>query len=292
MATALIAYIPVLHAGYRRLFEQHRHADLYILGTEFMSQFRPLTKDLRKLDPEQIRQAIAAWNLFDHIEIATPHRLKNLPQGTITMPDEDLSHVLAEQYFPARAIIYSPIFLRWDRTRSDAKTQPNPDRRISTRQLDRQLMTTAAAAGTHSSDIWRRVGALIAQDGQALLTAYNHSLPTANTAWADGDPRNNFSQGVAIETSIFIHAEATLIAQAAKRGLPLAGASLYVTTFPCPICAKLIASAGITTCYYATGYAMLDGQQILESAGVKLVQVDLGSPSDSVGDPTAIAYPN
>ena len=60
-----------------------------------------------------------------------------------------------------------------------------------------------------------------------------------------GDPRSNFDAGKNIELSKFIHAEASLIAQAAKQGAKLEGASIYVTTFPCPVCARLVATAGL-----------------------------------------------
>jgi dCMP deaminase len=48
---------------------------------------------------------------------------------------------------------------------------------------------------------------------------------------------------------------------------------MYVTDFPCPPCAKLIAGAGIARLYFRTGYAVLDGQDVLEQAGVEVVQV-------------------
>jgi dCMP deaminase len=48
---------------------------------------------------------------------------------------------------------------------------------------------------------------------------------------------------------------------------------MFVTDFPCPPCAKLIAGAGIAKLYFVEGYAVLDGQDVLEAAGVEIVQV-------------------
>ena len=48
---------------------------------------------------------------------------------------------------------------------------------------------------------------------------------------------------------------------------------MYVTDFPCPPCAKLIAGAGVAKLYYRDGYAVLDGQDVLDVAGVEIVQV-------------------
>ena len=51
------------------------------------------------------------------------------------------------------------------------------------------------------------------------------------------------------------------------------GAVVYVTDFPCPPCAKLIAGAGIARLHYRTGYAVLDGQDVLGAAGVEIVKI-------------------
>ena len=63
------------------------------------------------------------------------------------------------------------------------------------------------------------------------------------------------------------------MANAAREGVATAGAVVYVTDFPCPPCAKLLAGAGIATLYYRDGYAVVDGQDVLEAAGVEIVRV-------------------
>ena len=47
---------------------------------------------------------------------------------------------------------------------------------------------------------------------------------------------------------------------------------MYVTDFPCPPCARLIAAAGISRLYFRDGYAVLDGEEILRAAGVDILQ--------------------
>lgn len=281
--------MPVLHAGYRHLFERHPTAKLYLLGRDITAPFRPLTKDLRALDPLLVKSAIEAWDILPGVEIAVPQTLKTLAKSnaTLVMPDEDISRDLADQYFPDRTIEYSPIFLRWDRRRSEAQEMPPASHVISTSAADQAVMNLAHQEGMKSSDIWRRVGAVIVRDGEVALHSYNRAQPTDATPWTEGDPRNNFGRGVAIEMSLFIHAESALIAQAAREGLVLAGASMYVTTFPCPNCAKLIAAAGITKCYYVAGYAMLDGSRILEANGVDIIRVDtkLADPPEEIWVP-------
>jgi dCMP deaminase len=259
------------------LFEKYPHAKLYILGRDIISSSRPLEKDLRALSPELIKPAIEAWNLLEGgVEIATTDTLKTLIEAEVNliMPDEDISHDLAAKYFSGTPVEYSPIFLRWDRRRSEAHESVG-DYTVSAEQADQDLLQRANLESWNSSDIWRRVGALIVKDGRVLLHAYNRAQPTDGTSWAEGDPRNNFGKGVAIETSLFIHAEAALIVEAAREGVALKGASIYVTTFPCPNCAKLIVNAGIKQCYFATGYAMLDGKRLLEASRVDIIKVDV-----------------
>jgi dCMP deaminase len=65
-----------------------------------------------------------------------------------------------------------------------------------------------------------------------------------------------------------------LVARAAQQGRSLAGADLYVSTFPCPGCARLVAEAGFRRCFFAGPYAVLDGEDVLRAAGVALIWVD------------------
>jgi dCMP deaminase len=51
---------------------------------------------------------------------------------------------------------------------------------------------------------------------------------------------------------------------------------MYVTTFPCPPCAKMIAFSGVKKLYYAGGYGVLDGEAIMKSKGVEIIFVDTG----------------
>lgn len=52
-----------------------------------------------------------------------------------------------------------------------------------------------------------------------------------------------------------MHAEMSAIIDAARNGRAVAGASLYVTTFPCHNCARHIVGAGIRNCVFLAPYA-------------------------------------
>lgn len=286
---AIIAYVPVLHAGYRRLFDEYPKAEIYVLGSDLIARFDPLRKELRALAPEDAVAGIKGWGrdarVLDESTLAELEKT----QPEIIIPDEDVTRELTEKAF--QKVIIEPIFLRWDRRKLESKTDPlDPDRTISEDEFDRELLGKASKLGQKSSNLYRRMGALIVKNGSIVEQAYNSSHPTPHTSWIEGDPRNNASRGTDIDLTLDAHSEAKAIAQAAKNGIALEGTSIYVMDFPCPTCAKLIANSGITRVYYAHGYAVLDGQQALEAVGVELIHVT--GVAEDQGDPkTWVPYP-
>jgi len=290
-AKAIVAYIPALHAGYKKFFEQNSDAKkLYILGPNIIAGFRPIQKDVRALSPKEVKTALEGWGLFDSIEIIEVDTLKALdsPDIEIVMPNEDISHELAHAYLKKSKVIFSPIFLRWDRKSSNAKDAITADITISKEAFDKAAAKTAYKESEKSSDIWRRVGAVLTDNGKVIASAYNQSTPSIHSASTLGDPRNNFNKGTDIDKSIFIHAEAKLIAEAAKDGTKLEGLDLYVTTFPCPTCAKLISFSGIKRLFFTEGYATLDGEAVLKTHGIQLIRVDVNPPQDTQ---SSVPYP-
>lgn len=273
----LVAYVPVLHEGYRRFFAKYDGPkELYVLGPELIAEFPWLAKEIRQLEPSLMSQAVAALGLFERVSVLTPHNIQtlNTPGCTIVMPSDDVSQALAVKYFPNAEVIFDAIFLRWDKHNTVKEKPVVPDEHMTRDAFHRGIMKEAEAEAAKSSDNWRHVGAIIVKDGSVLLSGHNHHLPSPHTPYVNGDPRNNFHKGDHIELSSAFHAEASLVAEAAKRGLKLEGAEMYVTTFPCPPCAKVVAGSGIKTLYYAGGYGVLDGEDILKAAGVKIVFVD------------------
>jgi len=51
-----------------------------------------------------------------------------------------------------------------------------------------------------------------------------------------------------------VHAEQNAIADAAKRGVSVEGATIYITHFPCINCAKILAASGIRTVKFLHDY--------------------------------------
>jgi dCMP deaminase len=275
----IIAYVPVLHEGYRRFFDKHKDAEaLYILGTEVTKEFVPLTKDIRALDPQLIADSLRAWNIFKEIKVIGSAELKELAssKAALVMPDEDVMRELRERYFPNAKVELDSIFLRWDKHKSTEGKPVEADQTISKDAADQQIISLLKKEAEKSADWWRHVAAAVVKDEKVILTAHNRHLPSEQTPYVNGDPRCDFHKGVNLELSSSIHSEAALVAEAAQKGIALEGASMYVTTFPCPPCAKMIAFSGIKKLYYAGGYGVLDGEAIMKSKGVKIIFVDTG----------------
>lgn len=271
---AVIAYIPALHQGYIRFFEQNP-GNLYVLGSDLIGEMPRLDRDVRALAPEQAAVAIASLGLMGDVSVLGKHNLDSLLAdiGEIVMPDEDVSRAFANDYLEGRPVTFISIFLRWDRLISTKELEVSPDRVISTSEADRALMQAAAEEAALSADWWRQVGAIAVRDGVRIIAGHNTVLPSEHALGAFGDPRSNFDAGEFFDLSKAIHGESRLIAEAARRGVSLEGADLYVTTFPCPVCAKSVAYAGFRRVYYRDGYSLLDAEDILRDRGVEIVLV-------------------
>lgn len=273
---AVLAYVPVLHEGYRRFLETHATGrTFYVLGRDLYADYRPLAKDIRALDPELVASAIAAWGVAADVQVLGVAGAAALAEAgtSLVLPSEDVSYLVAERYFPRNPVTYDSIFLRWDKRRSVELLTPPAAPSVPGDAVWAELAEAAESEAAGSVDWWRRVGAALRLPDGTVLTARNELNPTPIAAYAAGDPRSNFFKGVHLELSLATHAEARLIAGAARAGQSTEGASIYVTDFPCPPCAKLIAGAGIERVYYRQGYAVLDGADVLEAAGIDIVHV-------------------
>jgi dCMP deaminase len=282
MSEVAIAYIPVLHEGYRRFLHTHaRGLPLFLIGPELYGDYRPLAKDIRCLDAELAAAAIAAWDICSEVSVLDERAAASLAERSpsITLPDEDVSHQVVERFFARCEVRYDTAFLRWDKSRSVRLLVPGERERVSDAELASageeiaEIVTAAQAQAGMSVDWWRQVGAAIRFSDGTIAAAHNEHNPHRLSAYAVGDPRSNFYKGIGLELSTATHAEARLIAQAAREGVSTNGAVMYVTDFPCPPCAKLIAAAGVSKLYFREGYAVLDGEDVLEAAGVEIMQV-------------------
>lgn len=272
MKTAIVSYIPALHQGYIKFFDEH-DGDIFVLGTKFVHEHPRMDRDIRAMQPELVKNMLAS--AMAGRTIAVLENQADLSQyGRIIMPDEDVNRTFAKHYIHGHEVAFQPSFLRWDRQISTTEFEVPAGRVISKAQRDKELLGVAHDAASKSVDWWRQVGAVVARDGKPLLIGHNRPLKAEHYGVnVFGDPRSNFDAGEYIELGKTIHAEASTIGEAARRGIKLEGASIYVTTFPCPVCAKLIAAAGIKTVYYDKGYSLLDAEDVLAAHNIEIVLI-------------------
>jgi dCMP deaminase len=277
----LLLYLPVIHRGYEALFARHPDAtSVLLLGAGFRAEFPDLAKDIRALPPERAAEYLRVTLPGADITVIEPADLPAAVTGDpLVLPDERVTRSLVEQHDLAcgRELVFDQTFLRWDREWSRAQRPARFDGTVTADDLPRALIARAQELAAHSSDWWRQVGAIAVRGDHVLGAAWNEHYPSEYAPYEDGDPRDGFGRGVRPDLSTALHAEASIIAAAAREGVALRGADLYVTTFPCPGCARLIAQAGFARCFFAGPYSVLDGEEVLRAAGIEVLWVDTGA---------------
>lgn len=270
----LIAFVPVLHRGYINFFRKYPGATLGILGTDIVEQFTSIARDQRTLSPEIAKSLVEQLGIFASVQILCQADLEKLSAEGIAviMPEDDVSRTLAERHFPQRTT-FASVFLRWTKPITLQEHIVPAHRTISHDAFLQEVMKEAVAEAQKSADWWRQVGAVFIKDGSVLARGHNRHLPSDFHLSLNGDPRTSFDAGERIDLSTAIHAEAGIIAECAKKGLSVEGAFAFVTTFPCPNCARLLAEAGIKKVYYQQGYSLLDAEAILQAHDIEIILI-------------------
>lgn len=156
------------------------------------------------------------------------------------------------------------------------------------------FLLIAKIVSTRSTCNSRPTGAVIVKDNHILSTGYNGAMPGAphcidQPDMDDGRPYcYRRSLGVPdVDKYNFCkasHAEANAIAQAARYGISVEGATLYTTLAPCYVCLKLIATARIRAVYYEQSYDSASPerdrfwQEAVREAGIETFERLLISP--------------
>ncbi len=274
---AIVSYIPSPHRGYLNFFREHSGGVLYILGNDFIREFPSLVRNLPANEPEEVQCMVSALNIFSDVRILTKNNYRavaKLPR--VVMPDEKVSRALAEKYFQNVKIVFDDSWrLRWHWDAVLKERRPKGEIIISSDTFDREFMSQAVELSKKSPDWWRQIGAILVKDKKSLLAAFNEHIPSEQSQYLYGDPRSNFEAGQHISISAALHAEACIIATAAERNIPTKGCDIFVTTFPCPPCAYLIARSGIKRLFYTEGYSLVAGAEELRSRGVEIIRVDM-----------------
>ena len=137
---------------------------------------------------------------------------------------------------------------------------------------DEYFMKMANDVATRTTCLRRGVGAVIVKDRRILATGYN-GVPTGLTHCSEtGCLREQLGvpSGQRHEICRGLHAEQNAIIQAARYGINIAGATIYVNTQPCVVCAKMLINAGITEVVFQNPYPDELACEMLREAGVSL----------------------
>lgn len=137
---------------------------------------------------------------------------------------------------------------------------------------DAYFLSIADLVSTRSTCLRRRVGAVLVRDRKILATGYNGAPSKVRHCSEVGCIREKLKipSGQRHELCRGLHAEQNAFLQAALHGTSLKGASLYSTTQPCIICAKMIINAGITDIVIQGDYPDEMSKELLREANVRV----------------------
>jgi dCMP deaminase len=134
---------------------------------------------------------------------------------------------------------------------------------------DEYFMRIAREVATRSTCDRKFVGAVIVRDKSILATGYNGSIRGLPHCSEEG---HLMEDGHCVRT---IHAEANAVIQAARNGVRIDGADIYVTASPCFSCFKMCANAGIKRISFGEFYRDERIFELAQKLGIELVNVKL-----------------
>ena len=132
---------------------------------------------------------------------------------------------------------------------------------------EQYFMNIAKEVASRSTCDRKHVGALIVRDKTILSTGYNGSIRGMPHCDDIGHIMEN-NHCVAT-----IHAETNAILQAAKNGVMIDGAEVYLTASPCWPCFKILANAGIKKIYYGEFYRAERIFDVAKKIGIELINI-------------------
>ena len=122
---------------------------------------------------------------------------------------------------------------------------------------DRRFMEMARQVGTWCTCHRHGVGAVIVKDKRIVATGYNGAPSGVENCLERGyclRDKLKIASGTKAEMCYAVHAEQNAIVQAAKLGISVDGATIYVTHQPCSMCTRIIINSGIKRIVYGESY--------------------------------------
>lgn len=136
---------------------------------------------------------------------------------------------------------------------------------------DEYFMNIARVVASRATCDRKFVGSVIVRDKTILSTGYNGSIRGMPHCSESG---HMMEDGHCVAT---IHAETNAVLQAAKNGVSIDGATVYVTASPCWNCFKMITNAGIRRIVYGEFYRDNRIFEVAARVGVELIHLPAAS---------------
>jgi len=148
-------------------------------------------------------------------------------------------------------------------------------------------MDTAISQAKESHCKRNQVGAVISLKDGTVIPAHNGTISSMDnncekecyvcngigSSYYDEETTCPRCDGAGVITNDFtLHAEANAITYAAKKGMSLNGATIYITMSPCKACSKLIAQSGIKRVVYKDKYKDVTGLEFLKTVDSVIVE--------------------
>ena len=140
---------------------------------------------------------------------------------------------------------------------------------------DKNFLNIAKELSFASKCVSKQVGAVIVKDGRILSTGYNGTPAgyiNCSEHWKDEYTKDHHDWSKTYE----IHAEMNAIIWAARKGISIEGATIYVTLEPCSECSKNLIASGIKRIVYEKSYEHTNSSVVskfLKDNGVKIEQI-------------------
>jgi len=137
---------------------------------------------------------------------------------------------------------------------------------------DEYFLEMAQLVAKRSTCLRRSVGAVLVRDKRILATGYNGAPSGLEHCFEVGCLRLKLKvpSGERHELCRALHAEQNALIQASLHGISVKGATLYATTQPCVICAKMLINAGIKEIVITEGYPDKMAMDFLRQAKIKV----------------------
>jgi dCMP deaminase len=143
---------------------------------------------------------------------------------------------------------------------------------------DEYFMEIAETVAKRATCDRGRAGTVIARDKRILVTGYVGSptgLPHCDEAGHQMKSMIHEDGRVTQHCVRTTHSEQNAIAQAARNGISIEGATLYCKMTPCSVCAKIIINSGIKRVVCKNRYHVGDESiELFKQAGVEIVHFD------------------